>query len=214
MDPITAIIVTVLANAVVTGVIVYFIQKRVESTFAKKLEEFKAKLQYSSFEEQTKFVQLHTQRVETLQTLYKKFVLFTVTLGDWVRLMAVDGRDKLKIEDGEYEKLSEAASELLEDFMRFFQANRLILTTKLIVEITDIYLKASDTRLLVYFVAFWDEKTALPWELMADIREDFTEGIEREHPRKFHDQIYRQIAKLTVRFEQTYRAVAEAKPLE
>src|SRR3972149_615711 len=78
MNPIILMIVTVLANAIVTGIIVYLIQKRIESSYTKKLEEFRARLQLSNFEQQTKFAKIHAKRVEALENLYQKFVIVSV----------------------------------------------------------------------------------------------------------------------------------------
>src|SRR5687767_2658400 len=80
MDTFIASIVNALPEAIVTAIItgtfVFLIQKRIENSYNEKLEKFKAELQSSYFEHQTKFVSTHAKRVETLQTLYKKLVLY------------------------------------------------------------------------------------------------------------------------------------------
>jgi len=42
MNPINLMLHTVVANAIVTGIIVYLIQKRIERTYTKQMEEFRA----------------------------------------------------------------------------------------------------------------------------------------------------------------------------
>ncbi len=76
MNTITTVVVTVLANAIVTGIIVYFLQKKIEHSFARKMEEFKASIQYSIFEQQTKFKMIHEKRVEALESLCGKYKVF------------------------------------------------------------------------------------------------------------------------------------------
>lgn len=66
MNPITTIIVTVLGNAIVTGIIVYFIQKK-----------FEAKLQKSLFEHQTKFSRTYPKTLEVLETLHQKLLNYS-----------------------------------------------------------------------------------------------------------------------------------------
>ena len=58
-------ILTVLANAIVTGIIVYFFQKK-----------FEANLQKSLFEHQTKFSRNYAKQVETLETLYQNYIIY------------------------------------------------------------------------------------------------------------------------------------------
>ena len=90
MDTVTTIIVTVLGNAVVTGVIVFLFQKRTENSFARKLEEFKAHLAYSNFEQQQRFSAMHPKRVETLEILYKKYYDFFEVFGEWTDSVRAD----------------------------------------------------------------------------------------------------------------------------
>ena len=52
---ISTIVFTSLTSAVISGVVVYLIQKSIENSFIKKMEEFRASIQYSLFEQQTKF---------------------------------------------------------------------------------------------------------------------------------------------------------------
>lgn len=84
MDTIATIIHSIpepLAIAVLTatfsGIVVYFVQKRIESAYSSKLEEFRVNLQKSLFEHQTKFVRHHTKAVETLELLYQKLIVIS-----------------------------------------------------------------------------------------------------------------------------------------
>jgi hypothetical protein len=164
------IIFTALTNAVVSGILIYYLQKRTESLFAEELEEFKstlqmslekfksnlqmsleefkANLQKSSFEHQTKFSLVHAKRVETLQTLYKKTVLFSE---DFLYLTRQVGRfsdfvgNKIDTNESDYERLAEK----LLDFKVFFIENRLFLPDEIIKKIESIY----EAMALLYQIA-------------------------------------------------------------
>jgi hypothetical protein len=80
MDPITLLVVTVVANALVTGVIVYTIQKSIESSYTKKIDDHRAVLQLNNFEQQTKFSNIYAKRLETLESVYRKYLSFADSL--------------------------------------------------------------------------------------------------------------------------------------
>jgi len=65
---------TAILTAAFTGVIVFFLQKRIESSFGEKMEALKANLQKSLFEHQTKFSTTYQKRVEAIEILYHKFI--------------------------------------------------------------------------------------------------------------------------------------------
>ncbi len=114
-------ILTVLANAIVTGIIVYLIQKKIENSFAKKMEEFKSSLQYSNFEQQTKFARIHEKRTETLETLHQKFALFANTCEKMIHAKDI-------------EQQANVMGKLI-DFWQYFLANRLFIPDSLEAEI-------------------------------------------------------------------------------
>jgi len=51
-----------LITSTFTGIVVYFVQKRIEKTYSSELEQFKIDLQKSLFEHQTKFERHQLQR--------------------------------------------------------------------------------------------------------------------------------------------------------
>jgi len=125
MNPLTLTILTVVANAIVTGIIVYLIQKKIESSFAKQMEEFKASLQYSNFEQQTKFVKSHEKRTEIIVTLHQKFSLFARACETMIHARDI--------------KQQALVMEKLSDFWRYFLANRLFLPDSFEAEIWKIF---------------------------------------------------------------------------
>jgi len=71
MDTLSIIILTAVINAFVTaaigGIVLYRIQKKIDNSY---------------FEHQTKFVRNHQKQVETLETLYQKFLIFADRFGN------------------------------------------------------------------------------------------------------------------------------------
>ena len=120
-------ILTVLANAIVTGIIVYRLQKKMEITYAKQMEEFRANLQYSIFEQQTKFAYIHAKRVEALETLYSKFAIFGETV---THLIVKMEHSVQKLPEKNPVNLREIENELglkYQDFTAYFMSIRLFL---------------------------------------------------------------------------------------
>jgi hypothetical protein len=128
MNPITLMILTVLANATITGIIGYFIQKKIENSFAKKIEEFRASLQYSIFEQQTKFAKIHPKRVEILENLHQKFILFADTCGKMMH-------------ERDIKQQVDVTGKLI-GFWEYFVANRLFMPDSLESEIEKIFTEA------------------------------------------------------------------------
>src|SRR5258705_9572997 len=126
MNQTTLTIITIAANAIITGIIVYTIQKKIENALAKRMEEFKINLQYSLFEQQTKFKRIHEKRVETLETLYQKFTVFRLELVrilyDAVSACKLSG-NQLTINDKEIKECTKK----LDDFNHYFINSRLYL---------------------------------------------------------------------------------------
>ena len=119
MDFVTTVIiifVTALTNALIFGIFIHYYQKKTESMFAKELEQFKVQLQYSNFEEQTKFAQLHTKRVEVLETLFQKFDTLTELLHWWTLEVSSESPMELKLNADNNHKHYVDVSEKLKDF--------------------------------------------------------------------------------------------------
>lgn len=132
MDATEAIILTSIVNIIITGlvggIVIYTIQKKIDATIQKSL-----------FEHQTKFVQLHAKRIETLETLYQKFRIFTFALEklisttNWARIK------RQEINQETYKENEKNVQRALYDFWNYFNANRLYLSSELIHEIWIIY---------------------------------------------------------------------------
>ena len=77
MDYVTTlsiIFITALTNALISGLIVDYVQKRNANLFAEELEKFKASLQKSSIEHQIRFSTSYPKTFETIETLNQKLI--------------------------------------------------------------------------------------------------------------------------------------------
>jgi hypothetical protein len=141
MDTIAIIIVTAFVNIVISSIvstlIFYRVQKKTELSFAKKLEEFRANLQYSNFEQQTKFARLHAKRMEVLETWFQKFREFEDALNAGISALRDDMENGTNTGFAEKEKLSSAK---FTEFWKYYEANILFIPYSLdfyIVQNTD-----------------------------------------------------------------------------
>lgn len=138
MDTLSAIIVTAFINILITGIvsnlIFYRYQKRIDNLYNRQMEEFRQRLAYVNYEKQTKFVTTHAKRVETLRTLYKKLVLYSegfTFMTHQVAYLYASKPDMVSMTESDYEKFGE----ILEDFRKYFWENRLFLPHEMVDKI-------------------------------------------------------------------------------
>jgi len=159
VDTIATIIFTAFANIIITGIVSNLIffryQKRIENTFAK-----------SSFEHQTKFAQLYAKRAETLANLYQKFMAYKAEFGHMTAEASrvnydVDESGKTQMEFNQGENiaaqvraaitaLSPEVDKKFADFVTYFDNNRLYLTDNICLVIENIQTRHD----LMEFVTF------------------------------------------------------------
>jgi hypothetical protein len=208
MNPITLMLLTVVANALVTGIIVYLIQKRIERSYTRQMEEFKASLQYSNFEQQTKFAKIHEKRVETLETLYQKYSLIRDSFREIIGELNI-AENKYKMEGSKYSP----HRELLDDFRFYFETNRLFLTPETSGEINEICLTAERVNVALRLLFVEHEKTseAILWAnaYLHDLRNVDILNPKKPNYTKLLSQMYRKIQEQTQRLETIYKSVAD-----
>jgi hypothetical protein len=118
-------LVQIVVTFIVGGLVIYFIQKKIDKANAQQLEKFKADLQLANFEQQAKFTSSHAKTVETLQTLYKKLALYVAGCHELIQRTSAylyAGGEK-NVSTSEYEKLSV----YLTEFWAYFIENRIFL---------------------------------------------------------------------------------------
>ena len=146
-------IVNTISTGLVGGIVIYSVQKKIDATIQKSL-----------FEHQTKFSQIHAKRVEALEGLYQKFVLFDKAFAD-LALKATDYRvpsEESEIVDREaYAKVVDnEVGDIdlkLAEFRTYLMNNRLFLSAHSTDELEKILLSVSMMPSLIYFVAHSNE---------------------------------------------------------
>jgi hypothetical protein len=128
-----------LINLVVTGILLYVFQRVIDERSAKRLEKFKAELQSTTFEGETKFTKLHETRVHVLAELYKKLSHISNKLS-YLKL-SVESEDSGKDILDKIENLST----LINDFQAYFEDNRLSLPQHLCNQLYEFFLHSLDT---------------------------------------------------------------------
>ena len=137
---ITWLILTVVLNGLLTGIIVVWYGKRLESRLGRE-----------NFEHQTKFSKTYSQRVEVLETFYRKFLEFSeIFCDDILTILPMGEESKMDVDVFFVRKLETHAEKLLE-CQGYFKNNRLFLSAGNISEIEEI-LHRMDTYLILLII--------------------------------------------------------------
>ncbi len=238
MDTITTIIVTVLANAIVTGIIVYLIQKKIESSFVKKMEEFRANLQKSSAEHQIKFSRNYPKTLEVLEAYHQKLYECSRFCSQLHSRLLRALREKQTLEDKELLERKHQYFRIFMDFTTYLSNNRLYLPDEILRELEKIKSRAGVLGLisaslielandpiedLVEYINLCSrfigistnisiEGDDVPKELKEELLKKLEEAIPEENRvQMFTSQIDSEFTNLLQQSEQLYKSVAEAQ---
>ncbi|HMX17683.1 MAG TPA: hypothetical protein PLN79_14785 [bacterium] len=146
---INSIVFTSLTSALITGVIVYLIQKSIENSFNKKMEEFRASIQYTFFEQQTKFTRTFQKKIETFEVLHQKLNLLGQSMNSLANLIKNEITASSQKKSEEYDKATETVSTSYLDFLHYYTENRLYLPDQSIETIEKISTKVGMLSMLI-----------------------------------------------------------------
>lgn len=107
----------IFVNLVLTGILLYIFQRIIDERSAKRLEKFKAELQSTAFEQETRFSKLHEKRAEVIEELYNKLVKVQRALFSLLYEFAS--------EKNKYDTIG--PSKIIEEFNAYFEANQIYL---------------------------------------------------------------------------------------
>ncbi|SRR5258706_2238195 len=207
MNTIAIIILTAFINVVVTSIVSNIIflryQKRIENSFATAL-----------FEHQTKFVRNHEKAVETLDALYKKYIVASQSImNDTVVVSRIFLSPTRKGKD-DFEGLH--SFQLLDDYSAFFESNRLYLSDNINKEIRSIYQASYQIIVIVaFFFATYDNKQdAKRFLTINKIIENNKLGINKiswDEPniKDFVEEVKEEINNKVLKIESIYKSVAD-----
>ena len=193
---ITWLILTVVLNALVTGVIVSYFNKRLETKFAKRL-----------FEDQVKFQRTHQKRAETLEALYPKFRVFSDQLNKLL--------ENAFIEKNEFVADPEVLDAIRKNFhssKEYFEDNKIFLDTKEVYDIERIYISFWYIQQIIKFLYLdpyniTDEKASMANAFIKDVP-----GLNLINPKepqyvKLALDIFNQTLNLVEQVEKIYRKI-------
>jgi len=195
---ITWLILTVVLNALVTGTLIFYFQKRMETRFEQR-----------SFEDQTKFKRLYEKRVEALETLYQKFIVFT----DHLKEVIENSRRGEQVDHEMYDIVRTQSTEKYKDLLHYFENNRLFLSDKTNEAVWKIIISDGLLRSLVIGV-FLDStyrETVPYWfrEQLPELFDSEATELELRNPDVYLQEIERIIKKQRRTIESLYKSVAD-----
>ena len=133
-------ILTVLANAIVTGIIVYLIQKRIERSYTIQMEEFKSNLQRSAVEHEIRFSKIYPKTLEVLEIYHQKlFYLSKLCFRAYMSIPEAEDNNQ-PLEPDDIQEKKKEIFEAIADVTNWYRDHRLHLPdslTKEVGEITD-----------------------------------------------------------------------------
>ncbi len=196
----------IIFTALVGGVVIYVIQKKIDATIQKSL-----------FEYQTKFSRNYPKRVETLETLYQKLLLYIKTF-QYVMLPEIN----LAMKNGspiDFSKYKEA-NLYSDDAGKYFLNNRLFLQADTVVEIEEIFHRQSMFQLLVDWI---DKNGNPPFSDDIEFAKYLIEELDLEQKIDIGSELRtddlvlvlilftKRMGQDTERLEKLYKSVAEAE---
>ena len=165
MDATEVILLTALVNIIITGlisgVVIYRIQRKIDSSFAEKIEKMRSNLQLSNFEQQTKFARNHEKAVEVLETLLQKFIDFKMGFN---HMVLASQRTTFSLERAQTfltEDDIDSKYEIFISIMDYHARNRHVLPISTIIAIQKVFASVN-TLFLLTRIAGENYRTKLP----------------------------------------------------
>jgi hypothetical protein len=224
VDTIATIVVTAFVNIIITGIVsnlvFYRYQKRIDSAIAKSL-----------FEHQTKFTQIHAKQVEALADLYQRFIVYKTDFNNMVAEATkleynVDESGKGQFKTWKKEEFDKRISTVLsakiggnrkkyEDFAMYFDNNRLYLSDRVCTEISSIFGR-HDLLDFAMFVFFDDVPEAFIRSgknavAALNIQVDVKPDLERPDYLNLIHALDKEVDTQAEKLERLYKSVAQAE---
>jgi hypothetical protein len=157
METITTIIVTAFLNLAISTGVFLRVQKNIELSFAKQLEEFRVTLQKSLAEHQIKFSTTYPKTLEVLQGFFEEFQAAAIAFNILCQEPSPDERDKQKTYPRYELEKNDTYQSLIIDCSVYFYNNRHYLADSIASEIETILETASKlgTSLVILTMLFF-----------------------------------------------------------
>lgn len=150
MDPIVLMILTIATNALVTGVLLFLFQKRIEDRYARRI-----------FDDQLKSKIVHEKRFQTLETLYQMIAKFNRNFTNEIHQIAIYDKSskKLSLTNTTLLKNFDGAHKELDKCRTYFNDNRIFLPTDMANEIHRILMDAAIPHTLIEVITVVEADT-------------------------------------------------------
>jgi hypothetical protein len=208
MSTAETIILTAVINLIITGlvggIVIYRIQKKIDSSFQKSL-----------FEHQTRFSRNYTRKVEILGTLYQKYLVFADTIHQMIHESVKSPEELGAASKSHYiVNKQDETTEQINDFWHYHQFHRLDLTDAQAEEITQILNRSLrlQNAALMFAGSPVKRDTPLPnWWLAAfdDLLDLKTDEKETMNVDEVLSEVSRGLERQTRNIERLYKSVAE-----
>ena len=195
MDPIIFLILTVTLNGLVTGVLIFYFQRRIES-----------KLGRQNFEHQTKFSDIYAKRVKALEDIFQKFIALESTL--LAMYQNTQAFMELKPKDQKPYADHKGVQAKFEVFQHSFEVNRLYLSEKAAEVVLGVFVMLVPVKALIGIIASNPLMKSVPsaWmEMLPELGEmKGFEGADLTEPEILLKRLMKEVSMCGVRLENLY----------
>lgn len=207
---VSTIVLTSLTSALISGVVVYLIQKSIENTFTKRMDEFRANLELSIFQQQTKFSKNYQKSTETILTFHEKLVAIRNDFDSYIKLYTkIVGTQKLSKNKSLLEKQIDKLYKGSSDLTQFAGKYSIHLSQELSMKIDELTYKVAYLVFHLSASEITKEKPEAIKHLVGlnkILKIDITESA-FQNTSDLHQQIKANIDQLISELESLYRGI-------
>jgi hypothetical protein len=167
MNTSEAILLSALINIIIAGLIsgiaIYRIQKKIDASYQKQMEEFKASLDRLNFEYQVKFSRKVPKTLEVLENIYQKFIESTFAFDRFTDDIAyyVYEFDNDSEKAGDFWTSKEILASKCNQINEYFENNRIFVTDESIEAVSSVLKTGNELIKLISFKALYDDPRPL-----------------------------------------------------
>lgn len=150
------ILATAILTAVFTGLLLFYFQRRIENSFAEKIEQFKTDLQKELIEHQTKFSTTYPKALEVLEIGYQKLSALPRMISDFHSQLSKSNQPL------DPKKIGEMRSEILNacfEYAKYIDDNRRYIPIEIITELEKSHQKAFNLGFASTILLFGEDKS-------------------------------------------------------
>jgi hypothetical protein len=156
------------ANLIVTGILLYAVQKTLDERASKRLEKFKDEIRAGAFERETRFTKLHEERAEVIVKLYRKLVKIERRLSSYAY--------NVKSSEASCEETEKSIWDAIHEFQDYFLDNRLYLPETLGGRVEEFHQLSSSAYVTLQIADIAKMSSSNDESYDREYKEEFTEA--------------------------------------